>query len=69
MMMGMMGLGLLVPLVLIGIVVYALGWRPQFNQSLPVPASETPVDILKARYARGEMSRAEYEKMQQDLEG
>jgi putative membrane protein len=69
MMMGMMGLGLIVPMLLIGLVAYALGWRPQFNQIGPAPTSETPVDILKARYARGEISRAEYEQMHQDLEG
>lgn len=69
MMMGMMGLGLIVPLLLIGLVAYALGWRPQFNQAGSTPTSETPVDILKARYARGKISRAEYEQMHQDLEG
>jgi len=36
---------------------------------MPVPTSETPVDILKARYAHGEISREEYEQMHRDLEG
>lgn len=65
----MMGSGLIVPLLLIGLVAYALGWRPQFNQSGPASTSQTPAEILKARYARGEMSREEYEQMHQDLEG
>ena len=69
MMMGMMGLGLSVPLLLIGIVAYALGWRPQFNQTWPVQTSQTPLEILKARYAGGEISRAEYEQMRRDLLG
>lgn len=69
MMMGMMGFGLIVLLLLIGLVAHALGWRPQFNQIGPTPTSETPVDILKARYARGEINREEYERMHQDLEG
>ena len=69
MMMGMMGLGLIVPLLLIGAVVYALGWRPQFNQFGPTPTHQTPLEILKARYARGEISREEYDQMHQDLEG
>lgn len=30
-------------------------------------ANETPLDILKRRYARGEINRAEYERMKQDL--
>lgn len=69
MMIGMMGLGLIVPLLLIGLVAYAFGWRPLFNQKRSALPSETPADILKERYARGEISREEYDQMQQDLEG
>jgi putative membrane protein len=65
----MMGFGLIVPLVLIGAVAYALGWRPQFNQSGPSQAGQTPLELLKARYARGEISREEYDQMRRDLEG
>lgn len=65
----MMGFGLIVPLILIGVVAYALGWRPQSNQSGPVQTRQTPSEILKARYARDEISREEYEQMRQDLEG
>lgn len=65
----MMGFELLVPLLLIGAVAYALGWRPQFNQTGPAQTSQTPVEILNARYARGEISREEYDQMRRDLEG
>lgn len=65
----MMGFGLIFPLLLIGAIAYALGWRPQFNQTHLPLASQTPLEILKARYARGEISREEYEQMRQDLEG
>ena len=66
----MMGLELiLLPLLLIGAIAYALGWRPQFNQTGPAKSSQTPEEILKARYARGEISREEYEQMRRDLEG
>jgi len=68
-MMGMMGLGLIVPLLLIGVVAYALGWRPQSNQTGPAQSNQTPVEILKARYAHGEISREEYDQMHRDLEG
>jgi putative membrane protein len=65
----MMGLGLIVPLLLVGVFVYMLGWRPQdggqFNAR---PSGKTPLEILKERYARGEISRAEYEDMRRDLE-
>ncbi len=65
----MMGFELLVPLLLIGAVAYALGWRPQFNQTGPAQTNQTPVEILNARYARGEISREEYDQMRRDLEG
>ena len=65
----MMGLGLIVPLLLIGLVAYALGWRPQLNQNGSAQIGQTPLEILKARYARGEISREEYEQMHLDLEG
>ncbi len=68
-MMLMMGLGLIVPLLLIGAVVYALGFRPQFNQTNTAETSQTPLDILKARYARGEITGEEYEQTRRDLEG
>ena len=65
----MMGFGLIVPLLLIGVVAYLLGWRPQFNQTGPAQTSQTPVELLKARYARGEITREEYEQMLRDLGG
>jgi uncharacterized membrane protein len=65
----MMGFGLIVPLLLIGVVANALGWRPQFNQTNLAQTSQTPVEILKARYADGEISRTEYEQIRRDLEG
>ena len=65
----MMGFGLIIPILLVGAVAYALGWRPQFNQARPTQSDQTPLDILKARYARGEIGREEYEQMRRDLEG
>ena len=68
-MMLMMGFGLIVPLVLIGLVAYALGWRPQPDPTGPAQISQTPLEILNARSARGEISREEYDQMHRDLEG
>ena len=65
----MMGFGLIVLLFLIGVVAYAFGWRPQFNQTWPAQTSQTPLEILKVRYARGEITREVYDQMRQDLEG
>lgn len=52
-----------------GAIAYALGWRPQFDQMRPAQTSQTPFEILKARYARGELTREEYEQTRRDLEG
>ncbi len=62
------GLLWLVPLILIALVVaYALGWRPG-NEQQPLRREEqSPLDILKTRYARGEISREEYQEMRRDL--
>lgn len=65
----MMVSGLILTLVIVGAIAYALGWRPQFNQSGPAQSRQTPLEILQARYARGEISREEYEQMRRDLEG
>jgi putative membrane protein len=59
----------LILLVIVGAIAYALGWRPQFNQTRPAQTRQTPVEILKARYARGEITREEYEQARRDLEG
>ena len=41
----------------------AAGPRPYASQQ------ETPLDILKKRYARGEITRAEYEEMRSEISG
>jgi len=61
----MMGFDLLITA---GIIAYIFGWRPKFNQSGPAQISRTPLELLKARYARGEITRDEYEQMRLDLD-
>jgi putative membrane protein len=66
----MMGFGLLVPILLIAILAYTLGWRPQFSNQVGGPNSreqDEPLAILRRRYARGEISRDEFDRMRQDL--
>ena len=60
----MMGFDLLL---LVGVIAYALGWRPQFNQTGSAPSKQTPLEILKARYVRGEISREQYEAIKADI--
>ncbi len=64
----MMGLGLLLPIVLILILAYALGWLPQRG---PQGRSDNtdPLEILRQRYARGDIDRDQFERMRQDLQG
>ncbi|RMG70010.1 MAG: SHOCT domain-containing protein [Chloroflexi bacterium] len=63
-----MGFGLLIPLLVIGAIVYALGWRPQGQNTVFSPASSrSALDIAKERYARGEISKEEFEQIRQDL--
>jgi putative membrane protein len=64
----MMGLDLIFLVVIGGAIAYALGWRPQSNQTRPAHTGQTPAEILKARYVRGEITREEYEQIRQDLE-
>jgi len=65
----MMGLWLIVPLLLIGSVASALGWWPQLHSTGSTQTNQTPFEILQARYARGEISREEYDQIHHDLEG
>jgi putative membrane protein len=67
----MMGLGLLSTIAVIVAVVWGLGWLRQEGQ-LPGPgvgksSHKSALDILQERYARSEISKAEYEQMREDL--
>ncbi len=65
----MMGFDLIFILVIVGAIAYARGWRPEFNQTRSAQTSQSPVEILKARYAAGEITREAYEQARRDLEG
>ncbi len=65
----MMGLDLIFILVIVSAIAYARGWRPEFNQTRPAKTSQSPEEILKARYAAGEITHEEYEQARRDLEG
>jgi putative membrane protein len=67
--------GWILIIILVVILVYALpslgGLRPlEFSKGLCMEEKqdlETPLDILKRRYARGEISREDFERMKNDL--
>ena len=68
----MMGFGFLLTLLGLGAVAYMLGLLPQ-NRDEVVPGKRkregSALEILKERYARGEITKAEYDQMREDLEG
>ncbi len=63
----MMGFGLLFTVVILGAIAVALGWRPGIGPSKPAERDRTPLEQLEARYARGEITREQYEQMRRDL--
>ena len=40
----------------------------KWMSSAPASRRETPLDVLKARYARGEINKKEYERMRRELQ-
>ena len=67
MMIGMMLFWVLVVGGIIWLVVW-LARRPGGMAGEPGAGARTPLDILKERYARGEISRDEFERMKHDLQ-
>ena len=65
----MMGLGLIFPVLIISAIAYALGWRPQGQNTLftPSDSGESALDIAKERYARGEIAKEEFVQIRHDL--
>ncbi|MCL5995149.1 MAG: SHOCT domain-containing protein, partial [Chloroflexi bacterium] len=64
------GIGMLLfgAFIIIGIVLLAVWLAQNAGQSsTTAPRGETPLDILKARYAKGEITREQYEEMRRDL--
>ena len=60
----MMFFGWLLAALGLGALAYNLGWhKPQERED-----RRPPIEILNERYARGEISRDEYQSMREDLE-
>ena len=53
-------------LILVGLLIYFIIQTKKTNG--PATPSENPIEILKKRYAKGEITREEYEKMKKDIE-
>jgi putative membrane protein len=55
-------------LIVIGLLIYFIVQNQKTKGQTPTQ-NESPLDILKGRYAKGEIARDEYERMKKDLEG
>ena len=68
----MMGFGgmfmWLILLIVAGIIVYFVYNRSKGTGNSTDPAAERPVEILKRRYARGEISKEEFERLKKEIE-
>lgn len=64
------GFGILFWVVILGVVVLAIRWavwrRPD-DTAEGTTRHETPLEVLQKRYARGDLSKEEYEQKRRDL--
>lgn len=55
-------------LIVIGLLIYFISQTQKTKGQTPTQ-NVSPLDILKRRYAKGEVTKDEYEKMKKDLQG
>jgi len=55
-------------LIVIGLLIYFIVKAQKTKGQMPTPR-ESSLDILKRRYAKGEITKEEFERMKKDLEG
>ncbi len=66
--MGGMWFGWIFWIVIIGLVVYLIIRFTNQSGGTSNYSNETPLDVLKKRYARGEITKDEFESMKKDLQ-
>jgi putative membrane protein len=65
----MMGFGFFGILLVIALIALMVGRLPQGGQTIfkNIGSSQSPREILEARYAKGEINKQEYDQMREDL--
>ena len=65
---GGMGFGWLIWIVILGVIIWAIVQvTNRNNKHKGQDTGESPLDVLKKRYANGEISKEEFEKIKKDL--
>ena len=62
-----MGFGWILWLVIIGLVVWAVTKFLNSSQNNSAPTGERPIEIAKRRYAAGEINKAEFDELKNNL--
>lgn len=65
-----MGFGFIGIVLVVVVIAVLVGWHPQGNQtsgSFSGGPGESPLEILKKRYARGEINKQEFDQIREDL--
>ncbi len=62
-----MGWGWIIGLIVLVIVIWMIVRMVNQNNNRNQPDSKTPLDILKERYARGEISKQEFEEKKKSI--
>jgi putative membrane protein len=58
----------LILIIIAGVVIYSIFNRGKRSGNPNDPQQESPVEILKKRYANGEISKEEFDRIKKDLE-
>ena len=68
-------LGVILTWLIWTLLVFGIGWRMAYQLRPPhpkpghgpLPVAEDPLEVLKLRYARGEITREQFEQMKRDV--
>ncbi len=62
-----MGIGWIIAFLLLIVLVWLIVKASKKSSDTEMPANKSPLDILKERYARGEIDKDEFDKRKKDL--